>query len=366
MEDKKKDVISDAKLEQEKKWNIAQYYTNGDKERSREMVEGTYQDMFAIKSIFHSSSMNGAFLIFYNSIYHKLGDLLIVVVPSYMSKEPNTGADWKIFEGELQKLIENNENDIQMSLLLRNKFTDAFSFTFAAEVSRMLTAKNNIALERAFQKLIKYIWNIQRMDLKVDFQPLSSLDMELNSKSSLKLSKNIVENLKEEKPKDGLEIQPIEESDTSQIGEPQVGKEGVKLLLKGTLILSPFSGKDISKLDPGDRVKVSIVDKNPQAVTVAKALGAYKDDKFFPVIGRIKSVKYKESAGYIIFTIIAKGIFVRIDEEETSIKVAMDDAFEVSQTIKDEKLEFKISAPVLVLLIVVFLIIIGLILIKIL
>ena len=69
----------------------------------------------------------------------------------------------------------------------------------------------------------------------------------------------------------------------------------------------------------------NLLDEN-QTKNINDNVPTYENDTIQPITGRIVSIKNQLSGGYKIFTLIAKGIYVKIDEEEENIKVAIDDA----------------------------------------
>ena len=308
----------DSLSEQAGKIGIALYYTGGDMEKARQMVSGAMKDLYAVKSVFASTTMSGAFLIFFNRNTNKLLHFLSVVIPSYSTKKLDTSVDWRVFEKDIQDLIARGEHDEQLAKMLRAKFYDSFSLSFTAELSRFLEGNNIIAAERAFQKLIQFTLSLQRIDVKIDHQSISSLDMELYSSSSIK-----------------IDLTKVDSGKTAEAGPPgreeiAPGLGDVKLLLNAALILSPIKGKDIAKLEAGDRIKVVLTDRDKRAVDVAQALGAYEDGVFKPLTARLKTVE-KAEAGFVFHGIIAKGVYVKIVEEETNIKIALDMAYELAR-----------------------------------
>jgi hypothetical protein len=137
------------------------------------------------------------------------------------------------------------------------------------------------------------------------------------------------------------------------------GKE-VKLMLNGALILSPIKGTDIGKLAVGDRIMISIIDKNPKSIDVAKAFNAYDSEgNIKPIPGRIVSIKRDD---YLhVMAIVAKGIYMKIIEEEDNIKVAMDPAY-YNQSGKNEPEDKGSSKTMMVILSIVFIVLVGIIL----
>ncbi|HDP80301.1 MAG TPA: hypothetical protein ENN21_05600 [Spirochaetes bacterium] len=315
----------DSLSEQTTRMKIAMYYVNGDMEKAREMLSGSYRDLYVLKGTFYSASLNGAFIVFYNCMYNKHHDSHMVIIPTFMTKHLDTAVDWKLFEKELLEVQAQPEYSSALSASLKSKLNENFNAGFLKELTRFIENNNTITIERNFQKLIQYAMSLQRMDLKIDFQPLSSLDMELYSVTAHKtdpagLAMQSQEGEKKEEPK----------SDTG--GEVVEGRDGVKLVLAASVILAPIKGKDISALEPGDRIKVNIIDKNPKAITIAQALDAYVDGKLKPVTARIKTISHEPGKGFTIHAIIAKGIVVKVAEEETNIKVQMDSTYELSRS----------------------------------
>jgi hypothetical protein len=340
--------------EQTGKISIALHYVGGDMEKARQMVAGSYRDLYALKIVYNSSAMHGAVLLFYNQIYSKITNPFAYVITSYATRQLEPGADWKVFEKEMQEVIASESPDEHLGNSLKVKLYDSFTFTFARELARFLEGKNTIAIERAFQKLIQYILNQARIDVRVETQQISSLDMELFSTTSQKLDPTALQ----KQVQADAQAEAAKAAATAPSDEIVEGQDGVQLILKASLILAPVKGKEISKVQAGDRVKVSLVENTPKAVQVAQALNAYKEGNFTPIIARIKSIKFDPAAGYTIYGIIAKGIFVKIVEEEKNIKVAMDTVYEMARG-EMQPDEPRMNVKVIMLLAAAFLLLLG-------
>lgn len=122
------------------------------------------------------------------------------------------------------------------------------------------------------------------------------------------------------------EAEPDIEVDVEDDSEALKGKE-VRLILRGSLILSPISGRDIGLLVVGDRLKVKITDTHQKAMSVLRAFNAIENEEVRPIIGRIVSIRHRADGGYTIFAIVAKGIYVKVEELEENIKVAIDTSY---------------------------------------
>ncbi len=131
--------------EQTCKINIALHYAGGDMEKARAMVAGSYKDVYVLKARFASSTLHGAFLVFYNGIYNKLIDSLVLVVSTYMTKTIDTATDWKIFEKDILEVLSTGEHDTHFETLVKNRFYDGFNLSFCAELTRFLQNDNGIA-----------------------------------------------------------------------------------------------------------------------------------------------------------------------------------------------------------------------------
>ncbi len=339
----------DSISEQTARMKLALHHVNGDVEKAREMLSGSYKDLYVLKGLFQSSSLNGVFIVFYNNVYNRLYDSCVAVLPTYMTRRMNTSVDWKVFEKELVELRGNKDYNESLSTTLKNRLSETFNMGFCKDLNRYIEHNNAISLQRSFQKLIQFIFNLQRIDLKVEYQSLSSLDAELYSVTTHKTDPstlNVPEQGADESAKAG------KSENEEDIHE---GQEGVKMVLSAGFVLAPIRGRDISSLQPGDRVKVVIHDKNPKAVAVAQALNSYESDAFKPMTARIKTITYNRDSGYTIFAIIAKGVFVKIIEAESNIKVLMDAMYEMARVSPEEGTGRTIS--IIIAVTVIFLVI---------
>ncbi len=80
---------------------------------------------------------------------------------------------------------------------------------------------------------------------------------------------------------------------------------------------------------------ISIIDKSPKASDLLKAFIAFREDgSAKPIAGRIVSIKH--TTDYKVFAIVAKGIYIKIVEEEDFIKVAMDPTYYNTQSSTEE------------------------------
>ena len=115
-------------------------------------------------------------------------------------------------------------------------------------------------LTDSFKKNMFNKLDLQNIKIEVNYDELSSLEMELNSKTSIKLTP---EQLTGEKTKTKkIEDIVIEEDDE----DDSFKAENVKLVLEGALILDPIGGMHIEGLIVKDSINIKITDNNHRAI----------------------------------------------------------------------------------------------------
>jgi hypothetical protein len=303
-----------------KKLEIAMFFTNGDEERAKQMLAGNLDDVCVIKGRFSSTQSFGAFIAFFNRYYLTLNSIYPLISDSFDLKDIKTNVDWKHFEKDLVDFMGKNLHDDVLGRQFKNVFLTTFTVNFAGELKKLLDGKIEVDINRVFQQMVQDRMGLLGVNMMVDTEFISSLDMETDSLTSRKMVdyKKHQEDIKEGE----VDIQIDTDDDKVALN----GKE-VKLLLRGSLILSPINGRDIGLLVVGDRLKVKIVDIHPRAVQVAKAFNAYTEDGIQPITGRIVFIRRRTDGGYTIFVAVAKGIYVKVEEMEEGIKVAIDTSY---------------------------------------
>jgi len=312
--------------EQTKKLQIALHYTLGDEDKAKKMVNGSYLDLFIIKGKFSSSSVYGGFLVFLNIAHLRIVSSYVLVSRSFEVSDIKTSQDWRNFERQLVEISKQNGYDEAMTSKMKDGVAKALTIQEVTKFARLIEQDDGIATNHSFQKLITDVTGFQNVKLSVDYEKSSSITMELCSLTSTKISA-VTESAKEKIQEVEIKVEKLE--------DPLEGKE-VKLILNGSLVLSPVKGKGISELVAGDRIMISIIDKSSKAADVLKAFNAFRDDgSAKPIAGRIVSIKRADY--YTLFAIVAKGIYIKIVEEENNIKIAMDPAYyNVSPTEEDD------------------------------
>lgn len=342
----------DSLSDQKKKLEIALYYTHGDAEKSKKMMSGIYKDICVIKVRFSASNTFGLFLMFFNTTFSSLVHSTSVLTRSYELEETKTNMAWLEFEEEIVKIKETGKYDGEMTSKMRDFLSDSFVIKLsgdqrANELKSHLDASDEIAANRVLKKFIMDRFGFHSMDLSADYEQISSLDMELFSKTSIKIDMNKL--MEEQAKEEGPEIEVFQEE------EEELKGRDVEHVLAGTPVLSPIKGKGISSVKNGDRLKINLVTTDARAISLAKAFNAYDDGDFKPISGRVVSIRHMAEGGYVIFCAVAKGIYVRIEELEEDIKVAVNEL----ENLDDPEIEAS-GVPMLLIIAIALILLLGL------
>ena len=343
-------TAADTLSDENRRFEIAIHYANGDAERAKQILAGTLKDVYVIKGKFNSTTARCGFIAFFNYNLLMLNSVYPVFSSASVHKDLEVNANWSAFEKNLTDLANNKDNDEVLSRQFNSAFTKAFTYQFSVDFKKRIDAKDEIAINRFFMQFVRDRIGFQSVDIRVDCEFISSLDMELNSLTSRKIVENkdhAVEQTKSVEP----EIEFEGEDDRDFFND-----KDVKVVLQGSLILSPVSGRDVRLLIQGDRIKIKIVDLHPKAIQVARAFNAYDEGGFLPITGRIASIRRRAEGGYKIFVIIAKGIYVKIEETEENIKIAIDTSFMASKSGVDKisKVSYVIIAILSIIVLALF------------
>jgi hypothetical protein len=285
------------------------------------MMEGKYRDLYVIKSTFKSASLSGAIIIFYNCKHLKIVDSYPFITPGLLPRDLTPDKNCWEFERMVVDCVRSGEQDDILGRTMRDGIYRAFSMTLITDLNRALENEDDISINRLIRKIVLDSLGVQRIEMNVLFDYTTSLEMELKSLTTRKLDRNTLETRKLDS---AGHVRAVEVNTDSNV--PKVGVDGVKMIINCGFILSPIKGKDINKLQPGDRIRISIIDTSPRAQSVAKACNAFdeKTKKFSPINARIKQIEKVDGRGIEVYAVMAKGVIARITEEEENIKVAMD------------------------------------------
>jgi len=299
---------------QTKKFQIALYYTDNE-DRAKRMLNGSYLDLYLIKGRFSSSNIYGAFIIFLNIPNLRVANIYTAVSRSFELAEIKTNHDWYSFEQRLVEIAKKRDFDDVITSNVNESLLKSLTTEKINELLQSIEHGGGISLNHDFRQFFSDVTGFKNVQFSLDYEKISSLAMELQSITSTKISDVQLKNQKED-----VIVEKIDDfDDVSQ-------SKGARHIIKGALILSPVSGKEVSELVVGDRVMISIIDRGDEAIEFLKTFRAYKDDGATkPVIGQIVSINH--TTYYKIYAIVAEGVYVKIVEEEGFVKVAMDSTY---------------------------------------
>lgn len=326
--------MSEIMSTQQRDLEIALYYTDYDMDNAKAMVLGEYKDQYALKGVFYSATLRGAFLIFFNVFRQSSSNIYFALssASSIDTLDPET--PWQDFESTLVEIYNSEKSDpIQTSQIL-NLLLPSMNFEFNKEIRKYLGSEDVTMVNFRFKKLLEDKLGIQQVQLTLALEALSSLDMELMSISSEKLD---LDSIKKKRSAGESKLSEIIDF-TRKIDDPLEGQD-VQLLLNGSLVLSPIKGKNVTDLVEGDEVKVTISEKSQRAVEIGRVFNVY-DDKtgtFAPIRGRV-FINTRNKNDNEIYVSIAKGIFVKaVEEENVKIAVVVSYGQEKNEDVKKKK-----------------------------
>lgn len=302
-----------------RKLEIATYYSDGDEERAKQIIAGTLKDFYVIKGRFSSTTSFGAFIAFANVHFLNLNSVYPIISNAFELKDIKTFIDWTTFENDIMDFLNTNEHDDVLTRQFKTVFTSSFTLQFASDLKKLVSEKRDIDINRMFMHMVQNRMGLQNVNMIVDVEEISSVDMELHSLTSAKIMEHAAGGRGQADP----DIEVNAEEDDREVLK---GKD-VRLLLRGNLVLSPLNGREIGLLIVGDRLKINIADRHERAVNVLKAFNAFDEDGARPITGRIVYLKRRGDGGYTIYAVVAKGIYVKIEELESGIKVAIDTSY---------------------------------------
>ncbi len=106
---------------------------------------------------------------------------------------------------------------------------------FGSELKRLLEQDDAIGINHKFKKFLGDRLGLQQIKISADYEPASSLQMEVNSLSSIKIKADAIQDAADAEKKRATAIDNIK----ADKDDPLADRE-VKLMLNGRLILSPI------------------------------------------------------------------------------------------------------------------------------
>jgi len=286
--------------------NIALKYTNGDSDKAKMMAMGSMFDVIVVKGKFTVEDQNtsGVFLAFFNFIdeYISAIESVIELNDAFFSKT-KVSDNWNT----IYKNIASYEGKEKLNSEKLNG--DLYNFFIQLDVWPHVQKEDVNNLAPILLDIIKECFESLTVDCQIDFEKTNSLELELAG-----IEVMVPLNIENRKRSTEISLDP-----DSPFGKKITSVESqAQFIINGSLIISPVRGKLLSELKPNEKIYVLLSDKDQISQRV---LDTYKsrdaEGNPRPFLGKIVSVIPNEmDKGYIIYIVVAKGIFVKIIEEE--------------------------------------------------
>jgi hypothetical protein len=299
--------------EKAKKIEIALKFTNGDMDKAKLMASGNMFDVIVVKGKFvvADQDKSGFFLAYFNIIDEYIAAIKTVVVSnSSIFTRIRIFDEWRSHYKNM--LAYEKGEDIINSEKFNNDLLGSFIKT---DVFPDVQKQNLDYLSAAIPDMIKESFASSNVKCQIDLEQTSSLELVL---AGIEVMIPVAE---EEPSEESPEAAP---SDGKSVPDSPFGKKLAEIeskaqfVVEGCCVLSPVKGKLIAEVTPGERIYVVLPAKD--SVT-SRILDAYKarnsEGAPLPVVGRImEKIPNELTKGFILYVLVAKGIYAKIVEEE--------------------------------------------------
>jgi len=299
--------------EKAKRIEIALKFTDEDMEKAKLMASGNINDITAIKGkfIIPEEKCSGLFLAYFNTINEYIAAINSVVVTNdSIFSRIRIFDDWKSLYKNMMAFqkgtdiidSQNLDSDLMGSFIKTDVFPD-------------VQKQNLDYLSSSIPDMIKESFKSSNIKCQIDLEQTNSLELVL-------AGIEIMVPFTEEEPKAEQQTVPAEE--TKNVPDSAFGKKlaeiesKAQLIVEGCCVLSPVKGKIITEIAPGERIYVVLPSKDSVS---QKILDAYKarnsEGNPLPIIGRVvEKIPNETTKGYVLYVLVAKGIYAKIIEEE--------------------------------------------------
>ncbi|MBN1531915.1 MAG: hypothetical protein JXA20_04575 [Spirochaetes bacterium] len=330
--------------------DISLRYTDGDIEKAKAMASGTYLDSNVIKAKFYNSDSNesGLFLSFFNSVHDYISN-----VSSVINSDNSIFERVRIFDD--WKSLYNNINAYRSGddVVDYPNFNDALMDLFVSkDIFPYVSGKDISAASVIVTEGLKTIFGSSKIQCQIEIDTTSSLAMDIAG-VMIDVPGGTGEDI-------GTAMKvPVE----TTIEDERISKieNEADYIVEGKVIVAPVKGKNINDIVVGEKIKVLLTGDDVITQKVIAAMNASDETGGrYPINGRVKAKIPMEKSGYIIYTLVAKGILAKIIEEE-NVKILVDKPIEEMVTEKkgDNKLLF-IMAIVVGLIIIAGIVLLAL------
>jgi len=296
-----------------KRIEIALKFTDGDMDKAKLMASGGMFDVIAVKGKFIVGDQNisGFFVAFFNII----GEY-IAAVKSITVSNNSIFTRIRIFDdskSHYKNMLAYEKGDDTLNSEKLN--SDLLGSFIKEDVFPDVQKENLDYLSATVPEMIKASFNSSNVKCQLDLEQTSSLELVL---MGVDIMLPVTE---EEHQEDSVEAPAAE---TKSVPDSPFGKKLAEIeskaqfVVEGCCVLSPVKGKLIAEVTPGERIFIVLPSKDSVSQRILDAYKARNSEGApLPIIGRVmEKIPNELTKGYILYVLVAKGIYAKIVEEE--------------------------------------------------
>ncbi len=299
--------------EKAKRIEISLKFTNGDMDKAKLMASGGLSDIITVKGKFVVVDQNksGFFLAYFNIVGEYIAAVKSVVVSNdSVFTRVRIFDEWRAHYQDIQAYQKGDD-----SLDSEKLNSDLLGSFIREDVFPDVQKQNLDYLSSTLPEMIKKSFGSSNVKCQLDLEPASSLDLVL---AGIEI---MVPATEEEKTADSPESGAPDENPLPETPYEKKLAEiesRAQFIVEGSCVLSPVKGKLLSAIITGERIYVVLPSKDSVTQRILDAYKARDDEgNPLPVVGRvIEKIRNEAAKGYILYVLVAKGIYAKIVEEE--------------------------------------------------
>ncbi|HNX23121.1 MAG TPA: hypothetical protein PKG60_03685 [Spirochaetota bacterium] len=299
--------------EKAKRIEIALKFTNGDMDKAKLMASGSMSDVIVVKGKFivGDQDISGFFLAYFNIV-----DEYIAAIKSVIVSNSSIFTRIRIFDewrSHYKNILAYEKGEDKLdSEKLNSDLLDSF---IKLDVFPDVQKQNLEYLSSTIPDILKTSFNSSNVKSQIDLEQTSSLELVL---MGIDIMVPASEEDTPEEPQEtpAAEARVLPESPfAKKLAEIE---SKAQFIVEGCCVLSPVKGKLIAEITPGERIYVVLPAKDSVSQRILDAYKARNSEgNPLPVIGRVmEKINNELTKGYILYVLVAKGIYAKIIEEE--------------------------------------------------
>ena len=346
--------------EKAKRIEISLKFTNGDMDKAKLMASGNMFDVIIVKGKFvvADQDVSGFFLAYFNIIGEYIAAVKSVVVSNNsLFSRIRIFDDWR---SHYKNILAYGKGDDTLDSEKLN--SDLLQSFIKVDVFPDVQKENLDYLSSTIPDMIKSSFGSSAVKCQLDLEHTCSLDLVLAGIEVMVPTTDEEPHEDEQDTAAPAEVKPVPETPfTRKLAEIE---SKAQFVVEGCCVLSPVSGKLVTELTAGERIYVVLPSKDSVSQRILDAYKARNSEgNPLPVVGRVmEKVQNEEAKGYILYVLVAKGIYAKIIEEE-NVKIQTELSVASSKSDKDTALDprnkyFNWALYVIFILLIVALIVI--------